>query len=342
MTYSFSNDIFQNPNEKHLDLIDKIWHTSKDRHFLFIGDTENYNIIKDSEWYSYLRKSNKEEIDNQVVASFNIGRNKKKLLISNQETAAFSLIEAYEILHKPLSIILENMDYDRHFIDALVRSFKELGQKIKKFYDNGWLTYENGAGSNIVNVINGLKDRFEKNKSNFPKESKTYLRTLIIIDSDKRFPIEQEVVNDKDKMDKLAIIKQNSDYHVMLKREIENYLPDEIFNEIAGNDDFKRAYLKLKPIQKDFFDLEKGFPHDKNFDKLEEGIRSLYNDINEADIKTFRKESMQFIKIDGKKDNFKARFPLLFKSKNITRKNLEARANSKELEIILQKINDLL
>ncbi len=340
MTYSFSNDIFQNPNEKHLDLIDKIWHTSKDRHFLFIGDTENYKIIKDSEWYSYLRKSNKEEIDKQVVASLNIGRNKKKLLISNQETAAFSLIEAYEMLHKPLTVILENKDYDRHFIDAMVRSFKELGQKIKKFYDNGWLTYENGGGSNIVSVINGLKDRFEKNKSDFPKESQIYLRTLIIIDSDKRFPINQEVADDK--MTTLSIIKQNSDYHVMLKREIENYLPDEIFNEIAGNDDFKRAYLKLKPVQKDFFDLENGFPHDKNFDKLEEGICSLYNDISDAEKKTFRKESMQFIKIDGKKDNFKARFPMLFESKNITRKNLEARANSNELEIILQKINDLL
>jgi hypothetical protein len=340
MTYSFSNDIFQNPNEKHLDLIDKIWHTSKDRHFLFIGDTENYNIIKDSEWYSYLRKSNKEEIDNQVVASLNIGKNKKKLLISNQETTAFSLIEAYEILNKPLSIILENMEYDRYFIDALIKNFKELGQKIKKFYDNGWLTYENGGGSNIASVINGLKDRFEKNKHDFPKESHFYLRTLIIIDSDKRFPIEQEVA--KDRMVMLAIIKENSHYHVTQKREIENYLPDEIFNEISGNDDFKRAYLKLKPIQKDFFDLEKGFPFDKNFEQLDEGIRDLYNDIDETDKKTFRKESMQFIKIDGKKDSFKARFPMLFESKNITRKNLEARANSKELEIILQKINDLL
>ncbi len=339
MTYSFSNNIFQNPNEKHLDLIDKIWHTSKDRHFLFIGDTENYKIIKDSEWYSYLRKSNKEEIDNQVVASFNIGRNKKKLLISNQETAAFSLIEAYEMLHKPLTVILENMDYDRYFIDALVSSFKESGAKIKKYYDNGWLTYINGGGSNIVSVINGLKDRFEKNKSDFPKESKTYLRTLIIIDSDKKFPINQEVADDK--MITLAVIKQNSDYHVMLKREIENYLPYEIFNEIVGNDDFKRAYLKLKPVQKDFFDLEKGLP-DKNFDQLEEELRNLYHDIDDADKKTFRKENMQFFKIDGKKDKFKARFPMLFESENITRKNLEARANSKELEIILQKINDLL
>lgn len=340
MTYSFSNDIFQNPNEKHLDLIDKIWHTSKDRHFLFIGDNENYNIIKDSEWYNHLRQSHKEEIDNQVVASINIGRNKKKFLISNQETSSFSLIEAYEMLHKPLSIILENMEYDRYFIDALVRNFNELGAKIKKYYDNGWLNYTNGGGSNIVNVIHGLKDRFDKNKSDFPKESQTYLRTLIIMDSDKRFPIEQEVANDK--MDKLAIIKQNSDYHVMLKREIENYLPDEIFNEIADNNDFKRAYLKLKPVQKDFFDLEKGFPSDKNFDQLEEGIRDLYNDINEIDKKAFRKESMQFFKIDGKKDSFKARFPMLFESKNITRKNLEARANSNELEKILQKINDLL
>ena len=334
MIYTFSNSFFDDLNEKNLDLLDKIWSNSKGRHFLFIGSEVNLNTIKSSFWFLSLRKSNQDQIDQQFIASAQSGRKKVN-------KTPFSLIEASEVLCKPLTIILENMEYDAHFINAIIEKNKS-GSLIKEHYDKGWLVFTNGGGNNIPNVINGMKDRFEKNKTEFPKDSSAYIRAFAIIDSDKKYPSAAEVVDDR--IPFLDFIKRNVPYHVMLKREMENYLPDEIYDEILENENFKKSFLALNPSQKDYFDLEKGFP-DRNFNQLDTEIQSLYNDIDEESKKNFRKEKLTFYKKDGKKDSFKARFSQLFLSRNITKENLERRAkstNENELKDILQKINDLL
>lgn len=346
MIYSLLDDIFQHQNDQNIDLLDKIWLNSKGRHFLYINTNQNFEVIKSSDWYCHLRRSSKDQIELDFVDSFNSGKKKNKLVISNDNIGNnFSLLESFEILNKPLTIILENIEYDRYFIDSLILNFKELSNEIKNHYDKGWLVYTNGGGNNITNVINVMRDRFDKNKSDYPKDASVYLRTFIIIDSDKRFPSENEVADDKKNL--LTLIKTNSNYHitsnyhVTSKREMENYLPDEILSEISNNQEFKRAYLTLTSEQKDFFDIENGLA-DKNFNDLEEGVKLLFGTVEEEYKKIFRKERLKFYKEDNKKDSFKARFAKLFESKNITRKNLEARANTKELEIILQKINNLL
>lgn len=364
MIYSFSNTIFDSLNENSSDLLDKIWSNSKDRHFLheynldlldviwsnskgrhflLIDTIQNFDVIRNSQWYKHLRESNQKQIENQFIASAQLGKTQKRngIIISHLEENTFSLTEASEILCKPFTIILENMEYDANFINTIIEKYKE-GQEIKKHYNNGWLVYHNGGGSSIPNVINGMKDRFEKNKSQFPKKSNIYLRTFVIIDSDKTYPSTAEIAEDKTSL--LAFIKDNTPCHVMLKREIENYLPDEIYDEIPDNEDFKTLYLTLDSTQKDFFDLEKGFP-DKNFTQLDSNLQKLYNNVNDTAKKLFRKGGITFYKENGKKDNFKVRFSSLFLSKNITRENLERRAmstNSNELQEILQKINDLL
>ena len=334
MNYTFSNSFFDDLNENNLDLLDKIWSNSKGRHFLYIGSEENLVTIKSSLWFSNLRKSNQDQIEQQFVASAQSGRKRV-----NKNT--FSLIEASEVLCKPLTIILENIEYDAHFINAIIEKNKS-GALIKEHYDKGWLVYTNGGGNNIPNVINGMKDRFEKNKAEFPKDSTAYIRAFVIIDSDKKYPSTAEVAEDKIPL--LDYIKRNAPFHVMLKREMENYLPDEIYDEISENESFKKSFLALNPSQKDYFDLEKGFP-DKNFNQLDTEIQTLYSDIGDESKKVFRKEKLTFHKKDGKKDSFKARFSQLFLSRNITKENLERRAkstNENELKDILQKINDLL
>jgi hypothetical protein len=341
MIYTFSNSIFDNLNNDNLDLLDKVWSNSKGKHFLFIGNEQNLNVIKSCDWFHHLRPSNKDQIEQQFIASATIPKKFPKLIIANTDAQYFSLTEASEILSKPFTIVLENREYDAHFMNTIINNYVE-GRLIKEHYDKGWLIFGNGAGNNIINEINGMKDRFDKNKTKFPKESTVYIRAFVVIDSDKKYPSTVEVADDKVSL--LDFIKVNTPYHVMLKREIENYLPEDIYNEIPQNEDFKNAYKTLNPNQKDYFDLEKGFP-DKNFNQLDEGIQSLYNSINDTSKKVFRKEKLTFYKEDGRKDSFKARFSQLFLSKNITKENLEERAsstNKNELKEILQKINDLL
>lgn len=341
MIYSFSNDVFKSLDQNSTELLDKIWFTSKEKHFLFIKNKDDLAVIKNSDWYKELRKSSQQQIDLQLKNSAYINKNKSKLTISSTDKNAYSLVEALAILEKPLTVILEHIEYDKYFIDTLINHFS-VGKKLKKHYEKGWLEYTNGGGNNIPNVLNIMKDRFDKNKAEFPKNSADYIRTFVIIDSDKKSPSNDEVAKDKKLL--FDSIKQNSAHHVTLKREMENYLPDDAFKQILDNEDFKQAYLRLSPMQKDFFDIEKGFPN-KNFKGLDEQIRNLYDDISDDDKKTFRKQQLEFSKEDGKKANFKAAFPKLFQSDSISQANLKARAKStgeNELEIILQKINDLL
>lgn len=341
MIYSFSNDVFKSLDQKSTELLDKIWFTSKEKHFLFIKNKDDLAVIKNSDWYKELRKSSQQQIDLQLKNSAYIDKNKSRLIISSADKNAYSLVEALAILEEPLIVILENIEYDKYFIDALMNNFID-GEKLKKYYNQGWLKYTNGGGNNIPNVLRVMKDRFDKNKSDFPKNSAFYTRTFVVIDSDKKYPSTDEVAIHKN--DLLQSIKRDSAYHVTLKREMENYLPDDAFKQIPDNEDFKQAYLRLSPMQKDFFDIQKGFPN-KNFKGLDEQIRNLYDDISDDDKKTFRKQQLEFFKEDGKKANFKAAFPKLFQSDSISQANLKARAKStgeNELEIILQKINDLL
>lgn len=342
MIYAFSKDVFINFDLSNTNLLDKIWVSSKGKHSLFIKNKEEFLILKKSKWYEGLRKSSQDDIDLQFVNSFNINKNASKLIISSGHEDSYSLVEALAILEKPLTIILEHIEYDKYFIDALINNFN-LGKKLKKYIAKGWLEFANGGGSNISSVLKIMKERFDKNKSDFPKDSSAYIRSFVIIDSDKKYSSTTEVFEGKEKL--FESIKSNSHYHVTLKREMENYLPDEVFNTIPNNEEFKQAYLRLNSTQKDFFDIEKGFPSNKNFNSLDGNIRSLYDGISEDDKKTFRNESMVFYKDDDKKANFKATYPKLFLSNKISQANLKARAKStdeNELELILQKINNLL
>jgi hypothetical protein len=341
MIYTFSNSIFENLNDDSLDSLDKIWSNSKGRNFLFIQTKNNFDTIRSSQWFRSLRKSSQDHIDQQFTASAQLGKSDKILTVSNENDMFFSLEEAFELLTKPVTVILEHIEYDAYFLDAIIRTHEQ-GLLIKEYYDNGWLIYINGNGNNIVNVINAMKDRFEKNKVKFPKNSSTYIKALVIIDSDKKYLSTNEVAEDKISL--LNFIKINTPYHVLLKREMENYLPEDIYNDISQNVDFKNAYKTLNPSQKDYFDLENGLP-DKNFNQLDADIQSFYSDISDAYKKVFRKGKLTFYKEDGRKDSFKARFPKLFLSPNITKDNLEGRAestNKNELKEILQKILDLL
>ena len=61
---------------------------------------------------------------------------------------------------------------------------------------------------------------------------------------------------------------------------------------------FIKAYNRLSPIQKDYFDLEKGFPNIK-FENLNVEIQKLYQNISDNDKKVFRTEKIVLMK-DGK------------------------------------------
>lgn len=339
MIFAFDSNIFTDLSEDKIYLLDKIWINSLGRHELFIANKDDLDTILESDWGKGIRQSSNDYLKKSFKSSVYINKKNIKLLIS-EHNENYSLLEAEDILNKPFGIILENIEYDKYFLDALIKCFPNESKKIKIHIDNGWLNFINGGGNNITNVLNEAKVRY--NRPEFPKESKFYLRNFILIDSDKKFPSDKEVADDKVIL--LDEIKQSlgDSYHVLKKREMENYLPDITMQNIKNNDEYISAYLNLNETQKDHFDIQNGLP-DKNIDQLTPAeLKNLYSDIVNPSLNTFRKKKLELKNEELVKISFKANFPKYFNHESVTKDSLKKRANSDELEQLLNKIVSLL
>lgn len=249
----------------------------------------------------------------------------------NSSPTTFNLEEAKRYFIQPFIIILENRLNDSYFLNALIANFKKRSKIIKRHLDNGWLDYGNGGGlDNIINEVNAMMKPFE----NLPKENHKYLRCFVLVDSDKKFP------NDTTKQNRENLFQfLNSvciPYHELEKREMENYLPDEVIEIIENNNDFIQAYLRLDNLQKDYFDLEEGFTENLNSSSTE--IQKLYANVSEEDYKVLRNNKIQL------SSNFKSEFPKLFSHQKVTQEALKNRVSHQandpnELETILDIIS---
>lgn len=295
-------------------------------------------VVQDSNLYKRLDKEDQAILE-QDFNKFIQESTSPNIVISNNDPTHFNIDEAIRYLTQPFSIILENSSSDSYFIKALIKHFdktNEIGRHLK----NGWCQFENAGGA--TNVINFLSEKLRQFRS-LPKDNYLYLRAFVVFDSDKEFP---EMPLNQSKQNLTKFLRDNKiGYHCLEKRESENYLPDEAFEEIDDNREFIESYLRLKPLQKDHFDLENGFPQ-KNFKHLQQEIQDLFNDVSDEDKAIFRKDDLKRINNSGK-NNFKTDFPRLFLSNKVTGQNLVKRCSHhsndpKELPNLISKISKLL
>lgn len=309
----------------------------KGRYDLFFDLSQNpdYELFPESD------KIVLEEMFNKVI---NEGLT-PKLVVSEKDKNCFNLDEAIRYLSEPLKIIVENSNNDAHFVNAIMKCFD--GEKFIKDRKNGWIKFENAGGTtNIINACGELLKMFRS----LPKPNKLYLRAFAIIDCDRIHPT-MPLSIEKEKV--INFLNENDiPYHVLEKREMENYLPDEVIDTIVDSREFVEAYLRLSPIQKDFFDLEKGFKN-KNFNDLNSEVKNLYNDLSDEDKKVFRKNSLEGYPNEG--NSFKVEFPRLFSDKLATKETLLRRCehhnreeknihpyNPNELPDLVKRIVELL
>lgn len=251
---------------------------------------------------------------------------------SSEQPDHFTLEEAITYLNQPLKILLENSDNDANFLNALLKHFKKKGKKISRFKGNQFLEYANAGGkTNVEHYIRGELRKY----GSLPKESQRYLRLFVLVDSDSEHKGEEKpaITALKTYLESLGV-----PYHILTKREMENYLPDEVIQSVEGSPDFIQAYLRLQPEQKDYFDLEKGFP-DQNRSQVEqakgEAFRMLYESVSGADWQVFRRQNFGL-------SDFKNALPRLFEAEQVTQETLQARVahqdNPDELKDILDAI----
>ena len=295
MIIEIKNDIFNEiGNLKDVNYLLGLF--SNNRRYGYFCDI---SIIEETELYKSLLNIDRLIIEEYFNKHISESTKMDFRVASNSTPTTFNIEEAKRYFIQQFIIILENRLNDSYFLNALITNFKNRSKIIKRHLDNGWLDYGNGGGlDNITNEVNAMMRPFE----NLPKENHKYLRCFVLVDSDKKFPDDSTKPNRENLFQFLNNLEIS--YHELEKREMENYLPDEVIETIEYNNDFIQAYLKLNNSQKDCFDLEEGFTENSNSSSTE--VRALYADVSEEDYKVLRSNKIQL------PSSFKSEFPKFF------------------------------
>lgn len=337
MFFTIRSQVFSS-NSVDIALLNKIWAISYGQHIFLQSDHADIEATEQSAWYQQLSETDKKIHKESVVNSLQMSIKSESIKISIGED--YTPLEAYQILNSPLKIVLENSMNDSKFLISLFQNFKNESKEILDCYKNRQIQYTLGGGSSIEQVIKTEMSSFDPLL--YPKNKNKYIRFFVLLDSDRTYPNEPL----KSGTEKLINFLQEHEipFHVLYKREMENYIPDESINKILSNKDYISAYLRLTPEQKDYFDIEKGFPN-KNWNQLDENIKKLYENISDTDKKIFRANNLKRLN-NSIRDDFKSEFPNLFNSPEVTKQSLNKRTehqpNPNELTEIILKIRELL
>ena len=146
---------------------------------------------------------------------------------------------------------------------AIFRLFDQTGELIRRV-DEGWIRFENAGG--CMNVKNFLKARI-----NSYGDKLKFLNCYVLLDGDRRYPTDPEP-NIKYRNLKKGLAEWKVCYHVLEKRSMENYMPDEAINSFATAETqaWITAYHTLTAEQKDYFSIAEGFT--KDIDKEQKKI----------------------------------------------------------------------
>lgn len=259
----------------------------------------------------------------------------------------FAPTEINEYLNTPATIVVENGMNDGLFVRAIMKHFSpEIN--FEEQLSNNLVTIDPASGS-------GASSRVDHHLSIHHNQPK-YLRCLVIVDGDKRY-LGDTTYGSYQRQQNLGSYLQSKKvaYHVLEKRTMENYMPDEVFDShrnVFGND-WVDAYKRLSEEQKNYYYISGGFLKDvpkairndesKKKDKtqaLPVEIQTVFSTVTDADYLVLLNNPH----IGG---NFKDEFPKFYNDANVTKATLLRRSPLKpndksELEEIAEKIRQLL
>ncbi|MBP9500373.1 MAG: hypothetical protein QMB51_01525 [Patescibacteria group bacterium] len=321
----------------------------KNRHSVYVTDTRVFKL----EVYDSIPKTTQSVIELFFTQNVMTSEEKDCLICfdgaSFDDEKKFNLVEGIRYLSQPVSIIVENSFNDSHFFKAIFRCFDD-SEIINKHFENLWIQFENSGGcSNIINYIKG--------RSQFYNDRSKFFRCFVILDSDKLSPND---TNDKYSNVKEFLSLKKIAFHVLEKRMMENYIPDEAINANIHEryNKWKNAYLHLSELQKDYYNIPSGFikvtsqagkktsKRDKKkeikknqLDALPEQVKNLYSDLSSSNFESL-KSGLSI-------PNIKSEFPKFFNCEHtVYKKSLLQRTrhqrNPHELSDIVEKIMKLI
>lgn len=251
----------------------------------------------------------------------------------------FTPSESIDYINEKLSIIVENSLYDGRFIKCIIRHFGN--QRLIEALNANYIKVNMSGGcTNIINAIEAQLDGFMHK----PK----FLRCFVLWDSDNFYPPIDPIKVDTLSQSNIVFLNNlNIKYHILYKREMENYLPLEAVGELAKRDfvQWFNAFRYLTQTQRDFYDINRGFKYNgKHFDSsnrltLPDGVKELYASVSDKNF-NYLKDGL---KIGNFKDKFSNAFETsVFINKASLLKHTDNQPNPNELQEIVDKINSLI
>jgi hypothetical protein len=159
--------------------------------------------------------------------------------------------EACHCLRQTSRVLVENVASDGEFLHFMIAAFKR--KALSDAHTEGWLVMEQLGGYGEC----------EKRLSTILEQWYGPPRIFVLVDSDKSHPthVTQTMKKVQDSCQAFGI-----PYAILTKRKIENYLPLNILQRV--NRDRYTAYLHLHSVQKDYYELKKGFEQADNGDAI--------------------------------------------------------------------------
>jgi hypothetical protein len=351
MWVEISEDTFRNSDFKGLYYLVHIlsWFPgSFPRYNIFIDyekvkNTDNFKKIAgiDSEFGDYINH----QFDEFITSSSSTFSPAFKISNDSKGKNIFNIEESIRFFNQPLYILIENSKNDANFLRALFLHF-DYSNKLVEFVNNGWIRFDNAGGcTNVKNVMVGEMKSFESLAAKFNRELWDYYRAFILLDSDREYYAQGVKDSYRDLITYFTSINFTSNnYHVLEKRTMENYMPDEVFLDLKSSAEILKdgkllkwieAYLSLSDMQKDFLSINNGFSG-KDYDSLSEEVKKLYLDLKES-------KNFNYLNYGFKIQSFKSKFAEHFvNNPRVNRQTLAARGGDREYEKILEKIFSLI
>jgi len=351
MWIEINKDIFETSEFKSLNYLYQIlsWfpNDSIPRYKVFIDlekvkNTDNYKKLKGIEVLF------DEFLNAQFDEFINISPQRAKSdykITKLKKNNHFNVEEAIRFFNQPVSIILENNKNDSSFIIAIINYFDNKGV-VKEHLKNNWIKFENAGGcSNIGNFLDAFLKGYDDLAVKNNRELSDYFRGMVILDSDLEYPTQSPKHT---KLIDTLTKKGITNIHVLEKRMMENYMPDEIFKQLRDEplpktlnkpwlNKYKKwinVYLNLNDVQKNHLKITGAKISSDNH----AGKQALYNNLSPIQ-KTILNDGFYFINADEHKN----KFPLLFiESTKVNKHTLNQKCGTGELQDIFGKILELL
>lgn len=333
------------------------------RYYFFIN--QNPKNLESFDNYKKLSQTDREYLRSQYEASVISGKNKKyvyKISIKNSvEPKEFNLQQAIRYFNTPIFLIIENSLNDSYFLKSIFRFFDveySKQSRILEFIDNDWIQFVNAGGwSNIKNYVEGRKKSLEKFCSLYEKNEWDFIRCFALMDSDKNYP--KQILPEREKL-KTELESIGIKVHILNKRAMENYMPDEVIENLPTIDSkynpftqWINVYKTLSSEQKDFLSYQKGFSkkriieNDKERVVNKERIEQIQEIQDHYPTSSISNANYNVLDDGFQPPKFKDEFPKLFDNNHYVYKDTllkrEGGTNeTNEFREIIQKINSLL